>query len=263
MRAKEDVLADMLKLTTELLYDAEKNLIWDSLIGEGTKLLDVGCGDGSYLNRIRKSFPEAELTGVEVNEYLFRRAMQSSGGKISYICGSYDSIPKGQMYDIVLMRLVVHHLSDKQHLANWLKSVTHSRSVVLIIDIDEDSLHWNPLLPLFSDLYLQFRRMLPKSRLLDVKDALKLEFEHEGLVYRSCTTYLVGGIEPSIKRRMHAYMLLVAEFLLGPSVPADYVNELQVWLDDPAGTHSFHMFSMSLQKSEANSLHPEVYHGVV
>jgi ubiquinone/menaquinone biosynthesis C-methylase UbiE len=52
MRTKEDILAGMLKLTTELLFDAEKSLFWDSLIGQGTKLLDVGCGDGSYLKSI-------------------------------------------------------------------------------------------------------------------------------------------------------------------------------------------------------------------
>jgi len=263
MRTKEEILADMLTLTTSIMFDVEKELFWDSWMAQGTKLLDVGCGNGSYLNRIRDSFPDAELTGIELNELMYREALRTSNESITYINGSYDRVPKGQFYDLVLMRLVIHHLPDKRHLADWLKAATHSRSAVLIIDIDEDSLHRNPQLPLFSDLYLKFRSLMPKTRLLKVKDALKLEFEHAGFIQRSCASYRIGGSEPSMKRRLHAYMRLVTEYLLGPNVPAGHWNELQAWLDDPAGTHSFHMFGMVLQNKEVGLYHREVSNGVV
>jgi SAM-dependent methyltransferase len=267
VRTKEQIVGEMLSSTTDMMFDSEKKLIWDERMLPGVRLLDVGCGNGAYLNCLRGSYPTAELTGVEVNERMYEQALQASAERIAYVCGSYDAIPAGKEYDIVLMRLVVHYLTDKQHLARWLDTVTHPGSVVIVIDIDEDNLHHNRGLPLFSELYDRFRGSMAKSRLLTVKDALRLEFAQGGFAVRVCEAYRIDACgSGGEKRNLYAYMRLVIEYMFGDDIPSAYLDELQAWLDDPYGSHSIHMFAMVLQMSGvpgASDREREVRDGVV
>ena len=74
------------------------------------KLLDAGCGSGSYLAELRDDV--AEVHGLEFNEGMM---MQAVGGKnLSVTQGSITEMPfKMASFDAVLTTQVLHHLEPK------------------------------------------------------------------------------------------------------------------------------------------------------
>ena len=75
------------------------------------KLLDAGCGSGSYLAELRDDV--AEVHGLEFNEAMMMHAV---GGKnLSVTQGSITEMPfKQSTFDAVLTTQVLHHLEPKE-----------------------------------------------------------------------------------------------------------------------------------------------------
>ena len=66
------------------------------------KLLDAGCGSGGMLERLRRHFPEASLTGMDyVPRALELTAERNTGAQLAQ--GSADALPFGNAeFDVVL-----------------------------------------------------------------------------------------------------------------------------------------------------------------
>lgn len=68
---------------------------------ERPRVLDVGCGIGRHLEFIQRHCPQAELTGVEINDLLREHCVQTiPGGRF---VPSLDDVPAGESFDLILM----------------------------------------------------------------------------------------------------------------------------------------------------------------
>lgn len=47
-----------------------KTIIASQIFKDKTKLVDLGSGDGTIVNHLAKAYPQAEVTGVEINRWL-------------------------------------------------------------------------------------------------------------------------------------------------------------------------------------------------
>ncbi|MFD0692572.1 class I SAM-dependent methyltransferase [Paenibacillus sp. GCM10027628] len=245
MKNHIDNFDQMLAITADLFYSLEHELFFSSMHLEGKRILDVGCGNGAYLSKVHGSFPTAELVGVEYDEGIFQKAIGKANEKMQFHRMSYEELPVTQPFDLVILRLVIHHLPDKKHFSNWLRSVTHAESTILVIEIDNEKLNDNEQLPLFSALYKQSRQGIIKNRFLDVKDALRIEMEHYGWLHEQTTTYSISADQTEIKQKLYAYMKLVAQSNVSGPIPLDLLDELETWLYHPTATHQVHMFGMT------------------
>ncbi|MEW9698235.1 trans-aconitate 2-methyltransferase [Paenibacillus sp. SI8] len=252
MSSQVDRFDNMLKITTELFYPIEQELFLSAIDLHGKRILDVGCGNGAYMNRIHDSFPSARLTGVEYEENIYERAVRRTNEKMTFHHMSYEQLPVNQLFDVVILRLVIHHIPDKHHFCNWLKGVTHDQSKIVILEVDNEQLNDNHQLPLFSTHYKKSRQTLRKNHFLDVKDALKIEMEHFGLLHQRTTTYRIDASTSGNKIKLYDYMLLVAQNNVTSSVPNDISEELAVWFHDLSSTHEIHMFGMVFQNLSKN-----------
>jgi len=79
-----------------------------NMIGEqGTpsSILEIGCGTGVNLRRLRKTFPEAKLTGVDLSDSMLRVAnsrLKNDGNSVRLVEQVYDSpLPEGGPFDVV------------------------------------------------------------------------------------------------------------------------------------------------------------------
>jgi SAM-dependent methyltransferase len=248
MRAKVDIFDSMLTVTADLFFEREQELFFQKLQEKSLQVLDVGCGNGAYLSKLNEQFPLLTLTGLEIEEGIYQHALVKQNSTMAFYHSSYEQHDVLHAYDYVIARLVIQHIQDRQHFIQWLHEHMTAHATFLIIDIDDDQLHNNSQLPLFSALYHQSRQAVQRRSLLNIKDALRIECKHNGFNHLSTTRYTLTTDTPSVKQQIYTYMQLVTENYLNTSVPADIADELAAWFNNPHGHQEIHMFGMEFSR---------------
>lgn len=79
-------------------------------------LIDIGCGDGVYTNRIKKNFPHLEVTGFDPAEKAVEMASENYPSVTFRTLNLLDpNLPvPAKKYDVAIIRGVLHHLADQQ-----------------------------------------------------------------------------------------------------------------------------------------------------
>ncbi len=87
-------------------------------------LLDVACGHGDALRRIRARHPGAHLTGIDLNPWATRAAREATdpAAGIDFINGDAFAYVPAQKFDFIITSQFTHHLTDEQivHFLRWL-----------------------------------------------------------------------------------------------------------------------------------------------
>ena len=79
-------------------------------------VLDVACGRGDALRKIRRRFPDAKLTGVDLNPWACRAAKEATdpSARIEFINDDAFAYGATQKFDFVVTSQFTHHLQDEQ-----------------------------------------------------------------------------------------------------------------------------------------------------
>lgn len=81
-----------------------------SQIPDEGRLIDIGCGVGKLLSKLREQKPKLELTGLDISAVAIE-LLEKQGFK--GVVGSFPDLPLAtSAYDIVLATEVLEHLSD-------------------------------------------------------------------------------------------------------------------------------------------------------
>lgn len=85
-------------------------------------LLDVACGHGDALRKIRGRFPAARLTGIDLNPWATRaaRAATDPAANIDFINGDAFAYVPAQKFDFIITSQFTHHLTD-ENVVNFLR----------------------------------------------------------------------------------------------------------------------------------------------
>ena len=119
-----------------LFYHARTYSYFHELIGvtEGKKILDVGCGPGDWVLK----FPNSEYVGIDISQEYIDNANNRFGKLGRFYCVSVDEIEKTDItkIDIVIIKAVLHHLSDEQisGVLEKLKSIMNPGGVLITLD---------------------------------------------------------------------------------------------------------------------------------
>ena len=100
-------------------------LSWLARQGRGDfSLLDIACGHGDALRRIRRRFPAAALTGIDLNPWATRAARQATdpADRITYVNDDAFAYRPAARFDFIVTSQFTHHLPDPQVVAflRWL-----------------------------------------------------------------------------------------------------------------------------------------------
>lgn len=80
----------------------------------GKRILDVGCGTGTFSIMIKKRFPDAEAVGLDGDPQILeiaRSKAEKSGVKIRFEQGMSFGLPyPDASFDVVLTSMMLHHL---------------------------------------------------------------------------------------------------------------------------------------------------------
>jgi 2-polyprenyl-3-methyl-5-hydroxy-6-metoxy-1,4-benzoquinol methylase len=82
----------------------------------GFSVLDVACGHGDALRRIRARYPDARLTGIDLNPWATRAAQEAAGSAadINFINGDAFTYVPATKFDFIITSQFAHHMTDEQ-----------------------------------------------------------------------------------------------------------------------------------------------------
>lgn len=75
-------------------------------------ILDIGCGTGYMCRALKKRFPAAQVTGVDIASEMLRRAM-AKDPEGNYICEDFTKMDiSGKRYDLIVSASALHWTDD-------------------------------------------------------------------------------------------------------------------------------------------------------
>jgi 2-polyprenyl-3-methyl-5-hydroxy-6-metoxy-1,4-benzoquinol methylase len=79
-------------------------------------LLDIACGHGDALRKIRARYPDARLTGIDLNPWATRAAREATdpAARIDFINGDAFAYTPEKKFDFIITSQFTHHLTDEQ-----------------------------------------------------------------------------------------------------------------------------------------------------
>jgi len=93
----------------------KRRLVEEARIGEGHRVLDLGCGTATLTVLIKEFHPEAEVIGLDGDSEILRIARSKvgrSGLNIALHRGTATDLPyAGDSFDRVVSSMVLHHLT--------------------------------------------------------------------------------------------------------------------------------------------------------
>lgn len=85
-------------------------LALSSSVSGPTKVIDLGCGTGTVARRIKDTFPDANITCVDIAENMLKMAKKKLGNNARYQLADFRSYEFDGTYDVVVSSLALHHL---------------------------------------------------------------------------------------------------------------------------------------------------------
>jgi ubiquinone/menaquinone biosynthesis C-methylase UbiE len=164
---------------------------------ENREWLILGGGTGWILDEIFLVHENAAITYVEASQKMINRAKKrGNSGKVTYILGTIDQLPKEATYDIVMTAFFwdMFQTRTAMHMKDMINQKVKKHAVWLLTDFKNSDIWWQKIL---LNIMYRFFRMICKieaSKLPDF-DQVYLENEHT-LSFQS--TFYHGMIESTI-----------------------------------------------------------------
>eukprot|EP00397_Hematodinium_sp_SG-2012_P028355 GEMP01029846.1.p1 GENE.GEMP01029846.1~~GEMP01029846.1.p1 ORF type:complete len:313 (+),score=67.06 GEMP01029846.1:80-1018(+) len=93
------------------------------------KLLDVGCGTGSFLATLQVKLGSVE--GIEYNDGMIEQSRGRLGPSVKLVQGSADALPHpDETFDVVTINQVIHHLPPENDYAFLKRFIVHAYRVL-------------------------------------------------------------------------------------------------------------------------------------
>ncbi len=74
--------------------------------------LDVGCGKGEIISKLKKLYPEVMIIGIDIDEEILAKAKQNNKGIVFEVQNIYKMSISDHTFDLVLCLEVLEHLSE-------------------------------------------------------------------------------------------------------------------------------------------------------
>jgi len=86
-------------------------------------LMDLGCGTGTISKAVRKSYPKAAVTCVDIAGKMLEIAKDKIGGKVNCIQADFNSFDFKERYELILSSLALHHLENDDDKLEFYKKI--------------------------------------------------------------------------------------------------------------------------------------------
>ncbi|NBD23118.1 methyltransferase domain-containing protein [Paenibacillus sp. T1] len=243
----------MLTLTTKLFFQQEDSLLHREYLSHASNLLDIGCGNGAYLEEIKQHYPHLHCIGLEKDGRIFRYAEQRSKPGLEFVHADYrEMAAPAAPFDVVIARLIVTHLTDLEQFFAWLGSITHETSTIIIIDLDDAATGPAPpaCLPLFESLFRASRKTLLDRYPVPLAKRINDAIVKVSNIRIELKSYRRNVEDLESKTDMHRYMETVTKIMQTGFLSVERKLELDRWLLDDASSYQAGMFALIIQRAQ-------------
>jgi 2-polyprenyl-3-methyl-5-hydroxy-6-metoxy-1,4-benzoquinol methylase len=102
----------------------------------GKRILDIGCGHGYLLFWLARKYPQANLTGIDVDlrqvEACRRAANCEKITNVRFLQGTYSDLQENSNYDVIITIDVLEHVVDDVEMLKKIKSLLAPEGMVVI-----------------------------------------------------------------------------------------------------------------------------------
>lgn len=89
----------------------EKETILPLLPTHSSRVLDLGCGTGTWTRLVASLRPEAEIVGVDLSEEMIEFARETDGAGLRYLTADCCAMPDLGSFDLVVCGMSVDYIS--------------------------------------------------------------------------------------------------------------------------------------------------------
>lgn len=159
-----------------------------SLLSEGCRFLDVGCGTGTLIEKLCSAYPHSKFVGVEPSPVAVGKAARMAAGKpVRILKQSGESMDFDEEFDMVYLGESLYAAADKQKvLANCFNALNKTGTIAVVEGLLSDSgtsMEDQLIMGMQIDFALQGHRFLTKKEIRTLlKDAgfSKIRFQNFG-----------------------------------------------------------------------------------
>lgn len=166
----------------ELYRDITLRAFRDAGIGEGMRVLDLGCGSGA-VSRVAAEVvgPSGEVVGVDRSPdgvHMARELAAAAGlDQVRYVVTDIDDFEDAQGFDALVGRFVLMHQDDQSAALRAAMKPLRSGGIVVMIESCISLLvsggHSEPFSPLYDEI-LQWKERVVRSAGADISAGLRL-----------------------------------------------------------------------------------------
>ena len=85
--------------------------------GECNQVLDLGAGTGLFSKHVLEKYPKANFVLYDLADKMLdmaRRRFENHAQQFRYVVGDYRKLEEGEVFDLVISSLSIHHLEDEE-----------------------------------------------------------------------------------------------------------------------------------------------------
>ena len=114
---------------------AEETLHRLALDGSERRLLDVGCGTGTFLQRVAITHPTLQGVGVDMSLAMLKRARAKLGARAWLVCARAEGLPfRKDMFDRIVAISVPHEWRDPGMIFQGMRSLLAPSGRLILTD---------------------------------------------------------------------------------------------------------------------------------
>jgi ubiquinone/menaquinone biosynthesis C-methylase UbiE len=104
-------------------------------------ILDVGTGSGSFIPVLQQTFPEAKITGIDINEAILLAARQKFPELIFLKMKAEKLHFKDNSFDVVSLSMTLHHFPKLKKSLKEIRRVVKNEGWIIINETISDNLN--------------------------------------------------------------------------------------------------------------------------
>ncbi|MBI4957058.1 MAG: methyltransferase domain-containing protein [Myxococcales bacterium] len=186
--------------------------------GRAARVLDVGCGTGSYLVAQARAFgPALALTGLDPSEAMLARARTKlAGSGAELLVGRAEALPFADgSFDRVVSRFAFHHFADPSRALAELRRVLAPAGRLGLANLAPEHMPGFWMYAFFPEAHALDARFWSVARLVAAFAALGLEVSHRVAVTRDALPLREALLQAELRDQSHLAALEEADYARG------------------------------------------------